>query len=543
MNENIPFNKAFSQNLFWDYLYHFDKLDDLFEYSPWENDSFQKKAADVWERERKKKTHRDKLVISLKNYHSTLTKNSRVFNFIDLLNNSKTLVVVTGQQPGVLTGPLYSIYKAITAIKLAKSLSKSLGVHVLPVFWIASEDNDFDEVNNYSTLDKKGNLVNCKIENDQYGYSIGNRKIKEEAFNLMNQLTQLFQDSPYYEKWKRVIIKSLDKSETLVDWTANLLLELFADEGLIILDPMDPKIRELSKPIYKKAINYGKEYSRFVEHQSKQVKEMGYDRQVDLRKNHAGLFYYQNNVRLPLINENQIFKLVNHDKTFEKEELIDTIENSPWKFSPNVTLRPLVQDYLLPSVSYVAGPGEIGYFSQLKELYRAFEIKMPVIYPRESFLLIDDQTRSILEKYEIRLDNLLYDWSSTRKEVFKTVAPINTSEKLVEFAERFKKEHEEFIKELSQIDEDIEKLKTKNFQLIYQQLNYLKQKAEQYNRKNHNKIDEELSLLKNSIYPKNNLQERQFNIGEFLFTYDWNVLELLKQCKLNPKKIKVINLE
>ncbi|WP_331446257.1 bacillithiol biosynthesis cysteine-adding enzyme BshC [Natranaerobius thermophilus] len=539
----VTFNEDMGSQVYLDYLYNFDPLKDFFELSPWQESSFEKQAKKLQEREANRRTFRNQLTLGLHNYHKKFTDNPKVYNTIELLNDPETMTVVTGQQPGIMTGPLFAIYKIITAIKLSKKLSKNLDANVIPIFWICSDDHDFQEVNWLKTVDHKGEQLLYEIHDDKEGFSIGDRDIKHKSQDLLDKLAQQLQDSPYYDKWMTLFSKTLEQSKTLADWTAAIILELFGNEGVLVIDPMKPVFRQLSKPIFSKALDLGEGLHNSIDSQTEKLNNRGYSGQVDLRVNHSGLFYYYQGIRSPLTVEGDQFLLANLGIEKSKEDLVRELESDPAKFSPNVTLRPVLQDFLLPSLAYVAGPGEISYFAQLKQIYEQFEIGMPVIYPRESYLLLESDVKSILEKYQIGPENIFYDWPTTRKRVFRELAPINTEKVLNDTCRTIKEEHEKFIQELSRLDEKIYDFEEKNFHLIYRQLYYLKEKGDQYFRRQQLQAQRDLDYSKIKIYPLDKLQEREYNIGEFLCKYDSSVLKKLLKTPLNPQKISVVDLE
>ncbi len=529
--------------LYRDYLNYFPKVAELFKYNPWQKSSFDERAKEITVREREREQLRRDMVLSLYDYHLHLTDNPAVFNSIELMKNTDTKIVATGHQPGLLTGPLFAIYKAVTAVKMSEKLSQELNQSVLPVFWLASEDHDFEEINWIKTVNKKGEQICHQMEDNSESKSIKNRKLGEQAQEILHLLSANFHGTPYYEKWMNLFKKTEESSDNLADWTARILLELFGDRGLIVLDPMEPGIRKLSSPIFKAALSLGENYYETLNQSVSKLTDLGYFPQVDLKVNHTGLFYYYQGKRTPVTVQGNKYQLANLGIEFDYEQLFKELNSAPEKFSPNVTLRPVLQDYLLPTLAYVGGPGEVSYFSQLGDIYEKLGISMPIIYPRESFLLLETELIEIMDEYGIDLHNIFYNWPVTRKQIFRDIAPIDTAEIYRDSVSRFKREHQNLLEQLAQLDENIWKLEKKNFHLIMRQLHYLKEKSDQYHRKNQQYVRKELDYLKIKLYPENNLQEREYNIAEYLFRFDHDIIEELLDKPLNPRQITVIPTE
>ena len=216
------------------------------------------------------------------------------------------------------------------------------------------------------------------------------------------------------------------------------------------------------------------------------------------------------------------------------------IENNPANFSPNVALRPVVQDYIFPTLSYVAGPGEIGYFSQLKGIYEAFDMKMPVIYPRERYILIEPEMKEVMNIYDIKLEDIFFEWQAKKEGINNEFSSIDIDYLFEDTAKRIKEEHEKLLLQLEQEFSKIRQVGEKNWNHMKKQLDYLKDKSRHYNKQNNKDLNNKLSKLKMSIYPNDKLQERFYSMGEYLLYYDDRVVTDLLDKGVDPWSLQIV---
>ncbi len=552
--DRVPFNDEFANPIYKDYLYNYYKLEQFYRYNPWQEDSYQLRTEMLDKREANRPEFKKELAAVLRNFHLPLTNNTQVYRSIEYLAKPDTYIIAAGQQPGVLTGPLYCIYKALTAIKLAQAMSAKLGKVVIPVFWLASEDHDCSEVNWYQTingwgkLNERGELVEYKFSPDMadpsnLGFSIGSFNISQSGQSFLETYRSIHKEAPYINKWNQIFSRTLEQSNTLAEWTGALLLKLFGKDGLIVIDPMYPGIKRLSAPVFTQAVELGSRTYEALNSQSQKLEKNGYSRRVRLKQGHTGLFYYHHGKRFPILIDKEGYKLERVGKTFSLSGIKREIQECPVNFSSNVALRPMVQDYIFPTLATVAGPGEVSYFSQLKMIYDLFQIDMPVIYPRESYALLPPDVQQLISKYQISPGSVLYDWELAKKSVLREQAPVD-SVKIVEEAKgRIKQEHNRFFQEISAMDAEIWKQQRENFERISIQLEYIRKKSEKLYFKRQKQMRKELNYIRNFLYPHGKLQERQLFGADFLVYYDEKILDCIQKLPLNPTSINILALE
>lgn len=305
------------------------------------------------------------------------------------LKEKNTFTVTTGHQLCLFTGPLYFIYKIVSTINLAEALKKQFPEHdFVPVYWMASEDHDFAEINNFSLFGKT--LI---WESAQTG-AVGDFKT-DELKNILPQLAEILGKSDNATYLTNLFEASYLKHKTLADATRFLVNELFGEYGVVTLDGNDKQFKQQFTNEFKKDI-FENSAAALVHPSVKELETLGYSSQVNPRD--INCFYIENGLRTRIEKKGDDFNLVGTETSFTKQELEDIIDNSPEKISPNVVLRPLYQQKILPNIAYIGGPGELAYWLEFKKLFEGFKIQLPVLMPRNFICVIDKPTQTKIDK-------------------------------------------------------------------------------------------------------------------------------------------------
>jgi bacillithiol biosynthesis cysteine-adding enzyme BshC len=313
------------------------------------------------------------------------------------------VAIVTGQQVGLFSGPSYSIYKALSAIHIAQQLSKA-GPEAVPVFWLATEDHDLAEINHCYWLGRRG-LERFEVQPpDGAGRRVGEVRLGEPVRAAVARVRELL-EGPWAEEVGDYLAESYSPDQTFGSAFGRLMGRLFAGQGIILLDPLDPRFHRLMAPIYRRAAEQNAALTGELRARSKKLEKAGYHAQVKVTERSTLLFLSLDGQRLPIRLRGE--KFVAGSASFSLGELLDTIERVPEAFSANVLLRPVVQDALLPTAAYVGGPAEIAYYAQAEVAYRRLLGTMPAIVPRASFTLIEPQVARLLKKYGLGLRDVL----------------------------------------------------------------------------------------------------------------------------------------
>ncbi len=304
------------------------------------------------------------------------------------------VAVVSGQQVGLFSGPAYSIYKALTAIQIAEELTRG-GIPAVPVFWMATEDHDLDEVR-HSTWFDRGKLVRFELPAAEEGRPVGRIPLGAQIEPLVQEAAELLlnQGSDLLAQY---LTESYGPEETYGSAFGKLFARLFAQHGLILMDPLDAGLHKIAAPLYQHALADRDGLNEKLLQRGKDLDRAGFDVQVKVTARSTLLFHLADGVRQVVTANGGKFQA--GEKTWAREELVHMTHREPENFSPNALFRPVVQDYLLPTAAYIAGPAEIAYFAQSEVVYRHLLGRMPVLLPRAGFTLVDAKATKLLRKY------------------------------------------------------------------------------------------------------------------------------------------------
>ena len=387
--------KQFSK-LIIDYINGDDTLRRFYSYTP-KLESFKQVIDD-----RNKETiNRLVLVNVLKNQYSRIKVDALVSNNIELLLKDNSYTVCTGHQLCLFTGPLYFIYKIISTINLAQALNKKYPTNnFVPVYWMASEDHDFEEIKSIHLFGK-----NLNWENHAAKGAVGN--IKTQSLQLMiDELKQILGESENAKELITLIENAYLLNTNLADATRTFVNSLFADYGLVILDANDKQLKAQFSEIIKDDI-FNNSNFKIVNETIVELNRVGVNAQVKPRE--INCFYMLEGLRERIIFENQTYKINNSEITFSKDELLSELHNHPERFSPNVVLRPIYQQTILPNLAYIGGPGEIAYWLQYKAMFDFHKVNFPVLVPRNFALLIDLKSIQQIQKLGLQTIDIFND--------------------------------------------------------------------------------------------------------------------------------------
>lgn len=316
---------------------------------------------------------------------------------IDSLLDGKTYTVTTGHQLNLFTGPLYFIYKLVSTVNLAKKLKEAYpDCHFVPVYWMATEDHDFDEIN-YFKLDGK----KYQWQSDQSG-AVGD-------FVLDASFKEFLKEVPFASE---VFKDAYGRSKTLGEAVRKYVNGLFGAEGLVVVDGNDPSLKAIFKPVVSSDLFGHAPYGQ-AKKTTDELESLGYKSQVFPRE--INLFYLDKGIRERIEQVGDVYQVLNSELSFTKEELGGLLESHPERFSPNVVLRPLYQEMILPNLAYLGGPAEMVYWLQLKGIFDHFDIAFPVLVPRNFALILDGPVSRKIEKLGWGVEDVFVDFDEWKK--------------------------------------------------------------------------------------------------------------------------------
>lgn len=447
--------------------------------------------------------------------------------------------VVTGQQVGLFSGPAYTIYKACTALRLAADLTAA-GTPAVPVFWLAAEDHDLEEINHcYWPTRGEPELLELPPE----GMSkprVGNARLGPAVAALIERVAGMT-EGPSRAEVLAALSESYRPEETYSSAFGKLLARIFAGTGLILLDPMSPELHRLAAPVYRGAIQRHGELTKELTDRGAALEKAGYHAQVKVSGENTLLFVDVDGERTPLRARDGEFML--GSQAFPVAEVLQMLAKAPERFSPNALLRPVVQDSLLPTAAYLGGPAEIAYFAQSSVVYEQLLGRMPVVMSRASFTLVDARSARTMSKYGIGLPDLLRGRKHLRSKMEQLMLPPELSERLRESEKVLKEMLAGLHEPIAKLDQTlVGALETAESKILYQFSNLAAKAAHAVAQRSAVLDTHERELL-GALYPRGELQERALCFLPMLATHGRGLLdELIKRAHPGGAKHQVLYL-
>ena len=339
-----------------------------------------------------------------------------------LLADGRTVAVVTGQQAGLFGGPTFTLLKALTAIQLAQQVMRDHGVPAVPVFWIDAEDHDWDEVRSCSVFDADLGVRTISLPPGPATdhFPVAAVRLDDQVVAVLDELEQILPATefrgPLLEQLRRAYTPGAGMAEAFGTW----LEQVLGERGLIVFDASDPAGKPLVRDVFARELSAPGQTARLAAQAGSDLVARGYHTQVQSQVDHLALFHVDG-ARRVLRQENG--RVVAGDKSFLLPALLQQAKDSPAEFSPNVLLRPVVQDTLFPTVCYVAGPNELAYLGQLRGVYEHFGVPMPLMYPRASATILDSAALRFVTKYQLPLEALQAQDEAALNELLKSQIP------------------------------------------------------------------------------------------------------------------------
>ena len=530
------------QNLFLDYLYEFENVSDFYTYDFRNRENYLKIFKNITEN-RQNLSPDISSVIS--EQYSNLAPTELTEKNIKKLSDKKTLAIVTGQQLGILGGPLYTFYKIITAIKLSRFLSERYDdYNFVPVFWLEGDDHDFNEVRSIKIIDEKNSLSTIgykeQVEEDDSKQSVGFIKFDSSITDFFNNLSNGLKETEFKASLIEGLKDFYNEGKTFKEAFRDLVFRYFDKYGLIIFDPQEIEAKRLLKPIFKKEITDFRLHTEKLVHLSATLEEL-YHAQVKVKP--VNLFLMVDEGRHSIEPVENEYRLRRKRKSFTQEQILELLENEPEKFSPNVLLRPICQDYLLPTAFYIGGPSEISYFAQIKPLYEFYDIVPPIIYPRSSATILENPIANILEKHTVDINDIFIDVENVKKKIINSVEESSIDEMFDGLTKHVETAFDELKEKLIDLDKTIADSSNRYRDKIFGSINELKSKAEKAQQKKYEATLRQIDRAAVNLFPNSNLQERELNFVYFVNKYGEDFMKkIFDELQINKFEHQVIKL-
>lgn len=435
------------------------------------------------------------------------------------------VAIVTGQQVGLFSGPAYSIYKALDAIEWAKRLT-GLGVDAVPIFWMATEDHDLAEANQVFFGERYGIArLELLLQKEVDGRSVGRIRLGETANAVVEHAVQLL-SGPGAREIAEALKASYQSNETFGSAFGKLLARLLKSRGLILLDPLDRRLHELARPIYRKAIEEAGRITDDLLARSKALERRGFHAQVKVTQQSTLLFLDVQGQREPIRRKNGEF--VAGDSRLREGELLDKLEKEPEAFTASVLLRPVLQDSILPTAAYIGGPAEIAYMAQAQVVYRRVLGRMPAMLPRASFTLIESEISRVLKKYDLSFGGVLDGRQRMRRRMEEQYLPRGLSARFARDEKALKKMLEGYGKPLKALDKTLIGARDTVGRKMQYQFAKLRGKAGRAENLRTGALDRHELEIVSALYPRHGLQERTLCLLPFLARQGMDLLDRLQ---------------
>jgi len=525
-----------NQNLFLDYISEFENVSMFYPKDFRNNDDIEKTFDELKNYDR---PHRKELAEIIKKQYSNSKISKQTESNISSLRSEKTFAIVTGQQVSLFGGPLYTIYKTITAIKLSRRLKEKYGdYNFVPIFWMEVDDHDFDEVASINIFDKENKhrtlTYNDGLDEETNRGSVGNINFNSGIESTLEDLEDSLRDNEFKDEILILLKECYKEGKSFKEAFKDLFINLFDEFGLVIFDPQDSAVKNILLPIFEKEINNFNTHTTTNVLKSAELEEV-YHAQVKVKP--VNLFYLDETGRHLIEPVEDGFRFKGKRKRLNKEELLNLLYFDPTAFSPNVLLRPICQDFLLPTAAYVGGSSEISYFAQVIPNYKFFEVVSPIIFPRASGTIIESHLSSILEKYNLSLTDFYIDENILIEKVVNMVSEFNFDELFHKSETEIKTTLIKLKENLLSIDNSLEQPIEKSILRMEQTLTTLKVKSKSAEERKHKTLIHQLQKVRNAVYPNGNLQEREISFFYFANKYGLDIIKWIMN-ELNSNKIE-----
>ncbi|MBP2240025.1 bacillithiol biosynthesis cysteine-adding enzyme BshC [Cytobacillus eiseniae] len=528
LNLSLPATNRFAT----EYLEQTDDIQRFFHYRYNDHSEYESRVRELQEHSYMRMEMANYIEEFMANYPTS----DHVHHSIEKFKQENSAVIIGGQQAGILTGPLYTIHKVISIITLAKQKEKELNIPVVPIFWIAGEDHDYQEVNH--VFIEKDNKIEKKIYPERV---LDKRMVSDIPINqdLCIQWTeaiiQSFGETIHTKPLLHELQKAVHHSNSFVDFFAYIIMYLFKDSGLLIIDSGDGNIRKLEKEFFIKQINSSVEITKAVKSKQSELQDKGFPNTIDISSQAANLFYYdmENNERILLeFDEHKnVFIDSNSRFQFSLEQMLELAGEFPEKLSNNVVTRPLMQEWLFPTLAFIAGPGEIAYWAELKGAFELFGLKMPPIVPRLNITILDRSIETDMNELGLDLHETLTIGTEKKKREFLQSLKDENIESLFEKAKKdLLQNYGELETYLSKENKGLIPLLKKNESKLIEQLMFMEAKIEQTEQIKFEVVINKFDRVENALWPAGSPQERVLNGFYFINQYGPSLINDLLDC-------------
>ena len=532
-SKGINTEKFYYNDLFRDYIFNFENVCEYYQYDYRNIGGYKKRVSDL--KTDYNKENRSKIYNILKDYNKNIGCSQKTIENIEKLKSQKSAVIIGGQQPGFLTGPIFIIFKILTILKVSSYFEKELKIPIIPCFWNASDDNSFNQIDNLNVINKE--ITNIKLDlsdfNPKTRYSdiyLADNRFKGAIEKLESILHSTSFKTEIMHFYKNILASALKncsntKGEINVSsFFSAIITRMFSGYGLVIIDPADVELKKLSYNLLEFDMSKHYQISHLINSTGKKLNSCGYHSQLSSTPGTLDFFYCVDGIRKKIYSDSDnLFEI--SDKRYDKKEFWDLMIEKPAAISLNVILRPLLQDKLLPVLCSICGPGESSYFAQLKPVYNLYGLKMPVIYPRYSATVIEKKIKKLIIKLKITDIEL----ESSKEEIIRQAVSKRLKIDLGKLVPDLESDIQIRLEKLEKSFSDLEMNISYSFDRIKRnikkEIKVLNKKLYSELKRQNEFIVESINKIYMNIFPDNNLQEREINITSYLNRYGFDFID------------------
>jgi bacillithiol biosynthesis cysteine-adding enzyme BshC len=471
---------------------------------------------------------RDRLADSLLRQNIDLGSGQKSIENISKLRQQDCVAIVTGQQVGLFSGPLYTIYKALSAIKLAECLTKR-GFNVVPVFWMATEDHDFKEISRTSVTGRDGRLKEFSVSSpeSESHFSVGRMTIGDDVSEAIESLFLELPATEFSKGIEEALRSTWKPGENFGRAFARFLNWVLGDRGLVFICPLEAEIKKLSAPIYRRAIENASALTSRAIDRSHRLVQSGSHAQVHISEDYFPLFIEEESGARTALRRKDDGTLVTREgmSTLDERELLQIADDHPERLSPGVLLRPVVQDFLFPTLAYFAGAAEIAYFAQGSGAYEILGRVAPTVYHRQSFSLIEPRHAKTFDQFNISLKSLFEGKDVLAPRIVESILNSDVAGTFDSVESEVLRQLEILESKLSEVDPTL----TENLEVRRRKIEYhigtLRRKFHQAQLRKDDAMRRRLDELFDAVLPDHHLQERTLNVCSLLNRYGSSICD------------------
>ncbi len=507
-----------------DYACAFPRLGSFFAGDPHALDAYQEQSRQRDARAYRRSELRDVLLAQNETWGVPPIVRQR----IQELNEPRAVAVVTGQQTGLFGGPLYTLYKALTAVQFAARLRRELGRPVIPVFWMASEDHDIAEADHVQLLDRTGSLVTVRQASwaSPIGFIPANLRFGPAILETLERVWEVLPSTEFVPALREALGQAFTPERTLAEAFARWMVRLLGGSGLVLADGADPALKRLAARILLQEVDEAPRSSQAVLSASASLRALGYPVQIEARPDAVNCFLLQEG-RRGLVKDGESFRLRDSRQAIPAADIRRLAQEEPERLSPNVVLRPIVQDAIFPTIAYVAGPGELAYFAQLQPVYQAFDVPMPLIVPRATLTLVEPRVAQLLERFRLSLPDLTLEPEQLASRVLRAQLPSDFEATLAKARDSVGEIFRGVAEAIAAVDPTLRATVGQTSGHIQGHLDQLERKAVQALKRREAETRQQIQRVREALMPGGKPQERVFSALPFLARYGPKVLDIL----------------